>query len=105
MAVKRKRQPEHEAEPTNKLTPPDSQPIKRPKLEQHSSHSDAASFWDILSRVWLTSRALREFDRRTELQATPTSNDPHCKPHVDAAQLKRFARRGGPDLSDLRGVS
>ena len=53
----------------------------------------------------LCRRAFREFDRRTVQSVTP-------KPPVRSVlkgdlvkQLKRFARHGGPDLRDIRGVS
>ncbi|KAH6955694.1 hypothetical protein BKA56DRAFT_234345 [Ilyonectria sp. MPI-CAGE-AT-0026] len=62
-------------------------------------------FWDNLSRVWLTPRALRELARRNK---TPS---PRCTApevystalEVYSADVARFARHGGPDLLDLRG--
>ncbi|PON29645.1 hypothetical protein TGAM01_v201894 [Trichoderma gamsii] len=71
-------------------------------------------FYDSLSKIWLTPRALRELDRRNE--KLPPS---HSKPAADfvkprgakLAALARlgvskpaqFAASGGPDLSDLKG--
>ena len=66
------------------------------------------SFWNTLSRVWLTRGSLKEFDRRHIQEAgqrchipIPYSNSPDGRARQ---RLKRFARRGGPDLSHLRGV-
>ncbi|KAJ3499414.1 hypothetical protein NLG97_g349 [Lecanicillium saksenae] len=80
----------------------DSPPAKRIKSISAAriTSNFPPQFWDKLSKVWLTPRALREKDRRNGIQppaiasavvrATPTS-------------LARFARRGGPDLRHLRG--
>jgi hypothetical protein len=94
---------------------------KRQKLSYPSE--PPASFWDNLSTIWLTKRALRELNRRnTEVAAVP-SRTPHrrracqckialynstdylraCKPRI-LKNIKLFARQGGPDLSDLRNV-
>ncbi|PVH68989.1 hypothetical protein DL98DRAFT_522428 [Cadophora sp. DSE1049] len=78
--------------------PSESQPSKRLK-------SSRAEFYDSLSKVWLTRRALKELDRRT-LQAnipqrlTPPSQRVYPE---ETSKQKRFARHGGPDLRDLRG--
>lgn len=59
------------------------------------------SFWDDLSKVWLTTRALRELDRRNKHRpATPEASG-----RFATKDLARFARQGGPDLRRLRGVS
>lgn len=58
-------------------------------------------FWDSLSKVSATHRALRELDRRNN--ARPAPKPP--LPAVHPTDLERFARRGGPDLRHLRGVS
>ncbi|KAH0538442.1 hypothetical protein FGG08_004990 [Glutinoglossum americanum] len=85
-----------------------------------SGQGTYAAFWDSLSKILLSRRALREFDRRTAQPAPPTHLDrpalPPCpsldhfvflrQPHLrreDSIQLKRLARHGGPDLCDLRG--
>lgn len=77
-------------------------------------------FWNTLSKVWITPRALREFDRRNAAQISKqrrTTDDlkprSRKRPFVDTSylsaappkDLKRFARRGGPSLVDLRSVS
>lgn len=79
--------------------------VKRQKLEHHQRYRTPSSFWDNLSRQWLTRRALREFDRRTVWPATPVPPHRTGKENIDVAKVKRFARQGGPNLGDIRGVS
>lgn len=64
------------------------------------------SYWDSLSRLWLTPSSLREFNRRNALLRTQASPNRDIavsskRNHID---ITRFARRGGPDLSDMRQV-
>ena len=65
------------------------------------------AFWDKLSEVPLTKNALRELERRKprRLSTRPKTAQcfDYCSP-TEREQIKRFARRGGPNLSDLRGV-
>ncbi len=82
-------------------------------------HAARAKYWDTLSKVWLTPRALREFDRRNALQSReqkcttilelwPQGSSSVAISQLSAASLKDlklFARRGGPNLKDLRNVS
>ena len=82
-------------------------------------HAARDRFWNTLSKVWLTPRALRELDRRNAAQSLEkgcTSDLEHWsrkRSSVDTSQLsatslknlKRFASRGGPSLVDLRRVS
>ncbi|ATY60941.1 hypothetical protein A9K55_006341 [Cordyceps militaris] len=56
-------------------------------------------FWDRLSKVWLTPRALREKDRRNGVRPPATV----LAASVVPTTLVRFARHGGPDLGHLRG--
>ncbi|KAL9009738.1 MAG: hypothetical protein Q9173_005261 [Seirophora scorigena] len=77
-------------------------PAKQQKLEEHRRHRTPSSFWDNLSRQWLTRRTLREFDRRTIWPAAPIPPHRTGKEHIDLAKLKRFARHGGPSLVDIR---
>ncbi|KAK3338037.1 hypothetical protein B0H65DRAFT_542475 [Neurospora tetraspora] len=56
-------------------------------------------FWDNLSKVPLTRRALRELDRRNSTRPAPGP----AAPAVYTTDLARFARHGGPDLRRLRG--
>jgi hypothetical protein len=73
-------------------------PSKKAKLARESNFSP--EFWDNLSKVWLTPRALRELDRRNKAQPSPR----FAVPELYATKLARFARHGGPDLRHLRGV-
>ncbi|TWU79164.1 hypothetical protein ED733_008866 [Metarhizium rileyi] len=75
-------------------------PAKKAKLSRQSNFSP--EFWDNLSRVWLTPRALRELDRRNKT-TQPLRRVP--VPELYPTQLARFARRGGPDLRHLRGYT
>ena len=88
-------------------------------------------FWDNLSQPFLTKLALQELNRRNAIksrsQRPPESQyrRPYTRCAVaasressplpahefyqqtspsDRAQIRRFARNGGPDLKDLRGV-
>ena len=88
------------------------QPIaKKPKSTSASRsqyHRRPPSFWTTLSKIWLTRTALKEFDRRDTQEAgqqccAPTPNN-KFPPGRACPRLKRFARRGGPDLSHLRAV-
>jgi hypothetical protein len=94
-----------------------------------------SAFWDNLSKTWLTRGALRELNRRNNQSASSQPRSPyrrarrpvtrnslaelkrnrqviqsasdflhHCEPRT-LKDIKRFARNGGPDLSDLKGVS
>lgn len=83
-------------------SPPPS--AKRRKLENQQRHKTPSWFWDNLSRLWLTRRTLREFDRRTVSPATPLPPNRTGKGNIHLVQLKRFAKHGGPSLSDLRAV-
>ena len=71
-----------------------------PKKSKTSDFSP--DFYDSLSRTWLTRRALRELERRNKNSAPskpgPTPQTPQ------RSKLAAFARLGGPDLSDIRGV-
>lgn len=93
----------YEAEPETDFPP---QPTtKRQKLEGHQRHRTPSSFWDNLSRQWLTHRALRGFDRRTVWPAAPIPPQRTGEENINLAKLKRFARHGGPNLGDIRSVS
>ncbi|KAH7176304.1 hypothetical protein EDB81DRAFT_635061 [Dactylonectria macrodidyma] len=77
--------------------PQDSRPAKKSKSTDE--HNFSPAFWDDLSKVWLTPRALRELDRRNNTRPSPE----FAAPEVPPTDLTRFARRGGPDLCHLRG--
>ncbi|KAF5020417.1 hypothetical protein F66182_7544 [Fusarium sp. NRRL 66182] len=68
-------------------------------------------FYNNLSKVWLTPRALRELDRRNEKLplSKPTTGVGSRRAKLSALarfgvpELALFATAGGPDLSDLQG--
>ena len=95
---------------------------KRRRVDEkarEARHAARDRFWNTLSKVWLTPRALREFDRRnsvpnpeqaysTDLGVWPRKRSPIDISELTAKSsknLKRFARHGGPSLTDLRNVS
>ncbi|TWU72058.1 hypothetical protein ED733_002927 [Metarhizium rileyi] len=80
-------------------TAQDSLPTKRIKSAVRIASNFPPKFWDNLSKVWLTPRALREKDRRNGAQPPGTVSAASVIPTT----LARFARRGGPDLRHLRG--
>lgn len=90
---------------TSSLQPP----WKRVKKPFESQQKAITAFWDSLSKVSLTRHALKEHNRRNRLAANSVTPTPERRPDsskgVGADCIKRFARHGGPDLSDLRGVS
>jgi hypothetical protein len=87
------------------------------KKEGYSSAKAARTvFWDKISKVPACRSALREFDRRKILSAKSTfivddssgltdAKRVRTGLEVDSTYLRRFAKRGGPDLRYLRGVS
>ena len=78
---------------------------KRPKLH---SKLHSAAFYDSLSKIYLTRRALKEHNKRESQRIKlqrPARPSRQLYRAIDAKDIKRFARRGGPDLRDLRGVS
>ena len=89
-------------------------PWKRAKRPFQSRQEADTTYWDSLSRLWFTRRALKELNRRNRQTASPVrigsirrldrSGEPAALENC-SSQLKRFARQGGPDLRDLRGVS
>ncbi|PTB45276.1 hypothetical protein M441DRAFT_158915 [Trichoderma asperellum CBS 433.97] len=103
---------------------------KRPRADEplpdHISKSSKSSgavhrpsnfppeFYDSLSKIWLTARALRELDRRNENLPQPKTKPAagFVKPRaaklaalakLGTKELAQFATAGGPDLSDLKG--
>ena len=85
-----------------------SNSTKSSSTDSTSSSWDTAqrSYWDSLSRLWLTPDALRELNRRHSL--LQTSAPPDTQMLVTRKQcptdISQFARRGGPDLSEIRNV-
>ncbi|KAI9791771.1 MAG: hypothetical protein M1816_003581 [Peltula sp. TS41687] len=90
-------------------------PWKRADPPFPSKEEAVAYFYDSLSKLPLTRRALREFNRRNEAKAglaptatsvcSPNQNGRVTVPKNSSPGLRRFARQGGPDLSDLRWCS
>ena len=68
--------------------------------KRHRPSDVPPEFWDELSKVWVTRRALRELDRRNSTRPSP--RPPSSA--VCTTDLARFARHGGSDLRHLRGV-
>ncbi|KAH8906449.1 hypothetical protein BR93DRAFT_969641 [Coniochaeta sp. PMI_546] len=80
----------------------DRRPSKKTKSTDKPHYRNfPPEFWDGLSRVPLTRRALRELDRRNSAQTAPGP----AAPAVHTTDRVRFARHGGPDLRHLRGYS
>ncbi|KAL7917979.1 hypothetical protein ACQKWADRAFT_265137 [Trichoderma austrokoningii] len=94
MAKPQERKRERSDEPPRQSS---SQPVKRPKHPDQDNFSPA--FWDNLSKIFLTRRALRELDRRNN--ARPRSEK--AAPELSTTDVNRYSRRGGPDLRHLRG--
>lgn len=61
-------------------------------------------FWDSLSTIPLVEAALEELDRRNNLAEEESDIPDSTTDQVDC-DLVHFARHGGPDLTDLRGIS
>lgn len=65
--------------------------------------------WNGLSKIRLTRMALQEFDRRTKREAPAVAKKESAIRgrllRSDLRHVQDFARKGGPDLSRLRGVS
>jgi hypothetical protein len=88
-------------------------PWKKAKRPHQSQQETNTAYWDSLSKLWLTRGALNELNRRNRQTAglvrTSVTRRPDLSGEPTALknrsyQLKRFARHGGPDLCDLRGV-
>ncbi len=122
---------------SERLTPQHSGTLQHASKRQKHGHPDGTqippAFWDNLSKIDLTKRALQELDRRNTqaaLDSRPPYSRPHrpvprrvlaelkksCRPIITAVEyihgcgakdlknIKQTTRHGGPDLSDLRGV-
>ena len=63
-------------------------------------------YWNSLSKLRLTSNSLREHNRRIALLRTKALPDGEIKVPREQhyTDITRFARHGGPDLSDIRNV-
>ena len=63
-------------------------------------------YWDSLPRIYLTSDCLREHNRRNKLLLVEDPSNEGIKINFEQhpRDITRFARHGGPDLSDIRNV-
>ncbi|KAK3669527.1 hypothetical protein LTR78_010581 [Recurvomyces mirabilis] len=81
----------------------------RAKRQKRSPDGYPPDVWDNLSKITLTRKALREFDRRTQEKRHPhTASVQETAGRIlrsNPQRLERFARHGGPDLSKLRGYA
>jgi hypothetical protein len=77
---------------------------RRRSRSQGTHYRRPPEFWDNLSRLQLTRLALHEFDRRTILPTVSKPPELFEVKEIRVKELARFARRGGPNLRDLRGV-
>ena len=101
-----------EGEHSTTATP--HRPWKKAKSCRQSQQGKNTTYWDSLSKLWLTRRALDELNRRNRQRASPVriaiarnldlGDEPTLSKNL-LKNLKSFARHGGPDLRDLRGVS
>jgi hypothetical protein len=82
--------------------PSQEQPLTK-KIKSRREHripwNFPPGFYDNLSKVWLTRLALRELDRRNNVEPKP-----FVPANEYSTDLARFARHGGTDLHHLRGV-
>ena len=110
---KRKRGVTEEEHSTIAATSPQP-PWKRAKRPFQSRQEANTTYWDSLSKLPFTRGALKELNRRNRETASPVRAGIIRRPDLSRepaalkncpSQLKRFARHGGPDLRDLRGVS
>ncbi|KAF1936881.1 hypothetical protein EJ02DRAFT_413226 [Clathrospora elynae] len=97
-------------------------PSKKQRLHHPRGYQPSPAFWDNLSKLWLTKRALRELGRRTAAPSParrPVTRNfiaeqktnrqvAHCTDYLSRCtprilkNIRVFARHGGPDLTDLR---
>ena len=87
-------------------------PLSSQKWKSTTSHH-APGFWDLLKAkgisLSLNRHTLQEFDRRNEFQdqgqnPVEVRAEQGLETPIASTALKRFARLGGPDLSDVKGV-
>ena len=78
--------------------------VKRRCQRQQKANT---AYYESLSKVWLTPGALAELDRRNGKSVSPVERNRDKPRQLRSLSklLKCFAKDGGPDLRDLRGVS
>lgn len=103
-----------EKEPSTTTIGSAQPPWKRAKRRRQPRQETNTAYWDSLSKLWLTRRALDELNRRNRQRASPLGaaivrrldlSDEPGQLKNPSKQLKRFARHGGPDLRDLGAVN
>lgn len=94
--------------PTDRQSPSSSrttsiQGMRRQPYRADSKIGRKPAFWDNLTRIPLVKAALRQLDRRNEHAA----RRPAAQLSTSSCDgdLVRYARHGGPDLSDIRGLA
>lgn len=81
----------------------DTRTTRSPNTSSTRDYSNfPPEFYDRLTTIHLTARALREHNRRNRLLPSPKREPPRS---LYPGDIKRFARQGGPDLTDIIGVS
>ncbi|KAI1356762.1 hypothetical protein F5Y01DRAFT_300986 [Xylaria sp. FL0043] len=101
----RKRKHQHDSAVSQGARPPQKKAKKaKPSVKQHPPNF-SPQFWDQLSKIPLTPRALRELDRRNSIQPQLGIEIDIETPGREGGYscIARFARHGGPDLRHLRG--
>ncbi len=93
---------------TSQDEPRGEPPTKKigPAAEHRDSWQYPPEFWNRLSKISLERDALEELGRRTSTRPSfppPPTGFVRDIASTTAGELVRFARRGGPDLGDLRG--
>jgi len=100
--------PHHKRQHTEAGLLDDPSELQTSKRLKSSTKLHSAAFYDSLTKVWLTRRALKELDRRTtqanSLQQPASARRSEDREDTWKTQIHRFARHGGPELRDLRGV-
>lgn len=89
------------------LLPDDASELQPSKRLKSRAKLHSAAFYNSLSKVWLTRRALKELDRRTSKvnrPQRPASASRYVDREHTSKQIRIFARQGVPELGDLRGV-
>ncbi|VUC36981.1 unnamed protein product [Clonostachys rosea] len=80
----------------------EARPCARPaKIKTGKHHHFPPAYWDDLSTLWVTPRALRELNRRNKANPPPEQKTTG----VLHQNIAGFARHGGPDLTDIRGYA
>ena len=97
--------------PRDEVLDKDERSLDKKRREVAISSNYPAAFWDTLSRVHLTRKALQELNRRSKQSDSKAAARRTANSRLrrllrsDSRRLKALAKDGGADLSALRGVS